>query len=195
MTNRREFLEGVGWATVPLATGLPAQALASATSPFHAVLTDTRFFDSREFGNRMTARGASLLNVANGEITDLWLREIRPRWQRGPAALAGLTDRVTLFCLEQLAWSHGLRVSYHAEHVVRASGVASHEVLRCGIRVRVDAHSLEQAGSRWSRRVADVVANHRPRLRNLPAGPTCAGLEPEMPEGATLLTSWIIAPV
>ena len=195
MTNRREFLEGMGCAAVPLATGLPAQALASPAPPFHAVLTDSRFFDSREFGTRLAARGARVLNVANGEISDLWLREIRPRWQRGPAALAGLTDRVTLFCLEQLAWSHGLRVSYHAEHVVDASGVASHEVLRCGLRVRVDAAALEQAGSRWPRRVADVVANHRPRLRDLPAGPTCAGLEPEMPSGATLLTSWIIAPV
>lgn len=196
MTNRREFLERVGWTAVPLATGLPGQALAGASSPFHAVLIDERHFDSREFGSRLSARGAVLRNVAGGEITDLWLREIRPLWQRGPASLAGLTERSALFCLEQLSWAHGMRVAYHAEHVVTASGSASHEVHRCGVNVtRVGGEALQQAGSRWSRRVADVIASYRPRTRAVPVGPTCAGLEPEMPRGATLLTSWIIAPV
>ncbi len=196
MGNRREFIGQVGWA-LPLATGFPMRALGEgpAAPAFHSVLIDDRHSAARDFGERFSAQGAKVSRVAGGEITDLWLREIRPAWQRRPVPIAGLTERAALFCLEQLAWAQGLRVVFHAEHFLEA-GHADHDVHRCGGgRPLVDRQQLKLAGSNWSGRVADAVAGFSVRSRAKAVGPSCAGLEPAMSSGANLLTTWIIAPV
>jgi hypothetical protein len=196
MTNRREFLERVMWASAPFVVGMDrARATERSASPFHAVVIDDRFAASREFGVRLAGDGARLHAIDNGEITDLWLRDIRPTWRRGPVPVAGLTQAPVLFCLEQLAWSHGMRVVFHAEHIVTPSTV-SHRVHRCDARLApLDERALASVGPRWSLRVADSIASYRPQGKSKRVGPTCAGLDPSMPADATLLTSWIIARV
>jgi hypothetical protein len=195
-TNRRQFLEGMSL-VVPLASGLPAVSMASSAAPvsLHSVLVDGQHAQARSLGTRFAARGAAVHVVTDGEITDLWLREIQPAWRRRPVAIAGLTGSPTLFCLEQLAWTHGLRVVFHAEHVVLPSREAVHSVhVRAAALAPLDARALASAGADWSARVADVFDSWN---RNLPiagVGPSCAGLEPALPPGASLLTSWIIAP-
>jgi hypothetical protein len=76
-----------------------------------------------------------------------------------------------LFCLEQLAWSHGLRVTFHVEHLV------------------TPAHPTQTA---WAETMADIVTMHSPTPGRF-AGPTSAGLAPAPTPDAQLLTSWIIA--
>ena len=193
MTSRREFLERASWTMVPLATGLPA-AVASATAPavnrrapwsLHAVLIDERHVAARTLGATLAGRRAPVRFVADDDITDLWLREIGPAWKRRPVALAGLTGSSTLFCLEQLAWVHRLRVVFHAEHVVLPSQAVSHSVQRRDASLaQVDERALAAAGRDWSGAIAEVFASWDPRMPADPAGPSCAGLEPVLPPGA-----------
>jgi len=199
MTSRRQFLERMGWTMVPLASGLPDVSVAmpvTAPPALHTVLIDGRYPQARSLGNRIAGRGAAVHVVTDGEITDLWLREIQPVWKRRPVALAGLTGSSTLFCLEQLAWTHGLRVAFHAEHVVLPSQQTLHSVQwRDTALAPVDERTLVAAGANWSARIGDVFTSYHRNLPITATGPSCAGLEPAMPAGASLLTSWIIAPV
>ena len=183
-TNRREFLQRATTmvapiVAAPMATGLPAMATAGQGAPshpgaakYHAVLIDDRHPEARLFGSVLAARGAAVHSVPGGDVTSLWLSTIAPAWRRGPVSIAGLTRPPVLFCLEQLAWSHGLRVIFHDEHRVMHSPAA---------------HAA------WAEKVADIVTLHGATPDARFAGPTSAGLAPAPTKHSQLLTSWIIA--
>lgn len=187
MTNRRDFLHGAALAAMPLGTGLlPDDATTAPIADFHAVLVDARHAEALRFGARLAARGASVRQVQDGDITSLWLDDIAPAWRKAPVPLAGLTRPPVLFCLEQLAWSHGLRVVFHAEHVVEPGSATLHTTHR-------PSYAAGMRGPLWPTVVADRIAAHGARLTTERPGPSLAALQPELPRGAELLTSWIIA--
>jgi len=104
MISRREVLQGgVLIASVPL---IPT---ALADPSLYRVLFDQRFAASREFGAHAQWQGHTVRGF-NGDITNVWFEELRPKWRQGPAAIAGLTAHGALFCLERLAWDAGMRV-------------------------------------------------------------------------------------
>lgn len=194
MTSRREFLQGAALAAVPLVAGLPGAA-AAATPPFHAVLVDARHAQARRFGSQLAARGARVRAMPDGDVTALWLDDIGPAWRRAPVAIAGLTRPPVLFCLEQLAWAQGLRVVFHAEHVLCPAGAVQHVVHRCDpTPAAMEAADLALRGPLWPAALADQVAAQGLLPRQAAVGPSWAGLAPPLPSGAELLTSWIIAP-
>jgi hypothetical protein len=198
MTSRRQFLQGATLAAVPLVAGLPrsADARAGTSLAYQAVLIDDRHAEARAFGAALAGRGSRVLSVTHGDVTALWLGEIGPAWRRAPVPVAGLTRPPVLFCLEQLAWAQGLRVVFHAEHVVAPSRAASHVVYSCASNTAgLDAGDLAPRGPLWPSQVADIVARFGSTRRDGRAGPSCAGLMPALPADAQLLTSWIIAPV
>ena len=136
-------------------------------------------------------RGTPVLATRQGDITALWLEHLRPLWASSRAPVAGLTLPGTLFCLEQLAWQHRMRVTFHAEHVVLPDAGFEHTVHRDAQSRRLTAGALVRAGERWPQYLAESLLNHRPGgARN---GPSIASLQPALPDGALLLTSWIIA--
>jgi hypothetical protein len=115
--NRRDFvLTGItaaGTATVarPLARPTPPLGATAASDqrPLFAVIFDQRFAAARAFASAMAWRGHKVFGY-EGDITAVWLREIEPRWTRRAGALAGVSTPRALFCLEQLAAQHWLRV-------------------------------------------------------------------------------------
>jgi hypothetical protein len=188
MTNRREVLRAA--AALPLMTGAIAVARPIA---LHSVLVDARHAGSRRVGSRLAVRGATVQTAAHGDITQVWLTQIGPAWRRGPAAVAGLTERPALFCLEQLALASGMRVVFHAEHVVRPGGDVEHRLLRGAQAANLSARDLVQAGPLWPDRVADAITFHRENSVPVRFGRSDSALEPLLPAGSRLLTSWIIA--
>jgi hypothetical protein len=196
MANRRDFLTAAALTAGSLAL-TPATQAATQRRPLalHAVLIEERFAPSRAFGARLAAHdGTPVLAVADGDITQLWLQQIGPAWRRHPVAVAGLTTRPALFCLEELAAVSGLRVVLHAEHILLPQARTEHQILRGAKSAGLDALDLSLSGPLWPTRMADAVALHRSSSQALRVGPSDAALEPAMPEGAQLLTSWIIAP-
>jgi hypothetical protein len=209
MTSRREFLEAAALtaaiAGAPLARaassgaatatagGAAAASLVAVSPDFHLVLFDARYAPARSAATRMSRAGAAVHGLAEGDITQVWLDQIGPAWQRGPAIIAGVTARPALFCLEQFALSSGLRVVFHAEHVVHAGGRTEHSVLRGAESVGLSSSELAHAGSQWSGRLADALARYRPDPARQRFGRSNAALEPALPAQAQLLTSWIIA--
>jgi hypothetical protein len=121
MINRRQMLQsGIAATSLPLVAGVSLTPLASAHTraleypALYKVLFDRRFPASRDFGREAQWRGQNVEGF-DGDITHVWYRDLHPRWQKGPAAIAGFTAHGALFCLERLAWDAGMRVIYRAE--------------------------------------------------------------------------------
>ena len=193
MTTRRELLQLAACAAVPASMAALQPAAAATPAALHAVIIESSQASARAFGQRLSARGAAVLAIRDGDVTAAWLASIRPAWRNGPATVAGLTTPSALFCFEQLAWSHGLRVVFHAEHIFPAGAAVEHALQRADRNTAIAAASLRQAGAGWPLLLADAIAARRPVLRGSRPGPSIAALAPALPQGAQLLTSWIIA--
>jgi len=206
MTSRREFLEVAALTALPAFAGARLASAAAgpnggsapmtstdARAGFHLVLFDARYSQARNAGTRFGRVGAAVHALADGDITQVWMDHIGPAWQRGPAIVAGVTARPALFCLEQFALSSGLRVVFHAEHVVHADGRVEHSLLRGAESVGLSSSELIRAGADWSTRVADALARYRPDTARPRFTRSDSALEPVLPPQAQLLTSWIIA--
>lgn len=83
----------------------------------YKVIFDDRFSVARAFGSSAGRKGLCTAAIC-GDITALWLDDLKAHWQSGGAAIAGMTTPRTLLCLEQLAhdtWRRVLeRVAYPA---------------------------------------------------------------------------------
>lgn len=189
MTNRREFLHTAAALSAAPLVGRAAFAGMHQSIALETVVFDARHSEARAFGARAGTLGASPRAI-EGDITELWLGELLGRWRAAPVAVAGLTERPALFLLERLAWDHGLRVVFEAEHEPDANGRAGHRVVRSadpGL-----ARELEAAGAGWPRALADaLIAGNGVPARSF--GPTDAALAAHLGEPAKLY-SWIIAP-
>ena len=90
-------------------------SVPAAPFTLHEVIFDTRFSASRAFG--MAAASAGRKTVAiRGDVTALWFEDLRLEWAAGGGTIAGMTTSRSLFCLEQLAKDHWMRVIVRAEH-------------------------------------------------------------------------------
>jgi hypothetical protein len=110
--DRRKFCIS----SAAVAAGLAAEiALPSAPVPLHKVIFDSRFAAGRAFA--VAAAGAGRTTAAiRGDVTALWFDDLRLRWATPGGAIAGMTTLRSLFCLEQLAKDHWMRVMVRAEH-------------------------------------------------------------------------------
>jgi hypothetical protein len=118
MASRREFIQaGIAASLLPVA-GLASGAASPQLAPFYKVIVDERFSSSFYFGEEWRARGASV-HAIRGDMTDLWFHDLDPQWKKQPVPIAGLTAHGPLFCLERLAWNHGMRVVSRIEQTAR----------------------------------------------------------------------------
>ena len=189
MTNRREFLKAAtALSAVPLMGGSPF-AIGREPVTLDAVIFDLRHPDARTFAACADQLGAPCREI-EGDVTNLWQDELRSHWQAAPAAIAGLTERPALFLLERLAWDHGLRVVFAAEHAPDGRGYVAHRIIRttdAGL-----AQELEAAGWRWPRVLADImIAGPRVTTRDFRPTDTSMAAYPGEP---AKLYSWVIAP-
>jgi hypothetical protein len=103
---------GAGGAVAdPLAAGPGSNDHARARGP-HLVLFDERFAAARSFGASMREHGFTVQAI-RGDVTDIWYVRLHPLWKRTSAPIAGVTAYAAMFCLEHLAWDHGLRMTRH----------------------------------------------------------------------------------
>jgi hypothetical protein len=199
MASRREFLQiGVAALALPISAraGLaPAKsglAGESAPTPLYKVIFDERFPASRVFAAEVTRLGAPIYGI-KGDITDLWFNDLDARWKKEPIGIAGLTAHGPLFCLERLAWDHGMRVVYRADHTYRADGYMEHEFSGSEKMLR-DAVNLSSSGPDWSSRVANLLTRC-PANRSQASKMTVVTPTAKHADDPEHLVSWVIAPV
>ncbi|MGH8259734.1 MAG: hypothetical protein ACREUG_08590, partial [Steroidobacteraceae bacterium] len=74
-----------------------------------AAVFDERFAAARRFGAAMQRRGLRV-HAIRGDVTQVWYSHLHPQWKRAQSPVAGVTAYAAMFCLERLAWDHGLRM-------------------------------------------------------------------------------------
>jgi hypothetical protein len=196
MASRREFLQGaIAASALPLIIGAgPASPLARRrTVTLYKAVYDERFAPARSFARQAQKSGIAAAGFKS-DITNLWFADLHHRWRkaRTPVAVAGITAPSALFCLERLAWDHGMRVIVEARHVRSGDGSFSHQVLRGG--TLLNAKTLAAAGSAWPALIANA-AMRVPAADAVPLGPTASGVPADAEGGAPVLVSFVIAPV
>jgi hypothetical protein len=199
MTNRREFLQiGIAASTLPLATQAARAAGVSVASekpadsvvPLYKVVYDLRFADSVAFARRAESLGVAV-HAIEGDMTRFWFDDLHHRWQRGQAAIAGLTAHGPLFCLERLAWDQGMRVVFRAEHSFKTAGCVEHVSFGPVAMLRVTGNL--SGGEQWGARIADVVMQC-PSGRSESASARESTLSRAVAPDSESLFSWVIAP-
>jgi hypothetical protein len=135
MIFRREFLQlglaaGAGSLLPPLLFAAGGEVPAGTPLPLFRLIHDTREAASLDLAHALgsqllgtiynTGTADSLLRPVHGDVTRFWYDELQPVWQAQRVAVAGTTSHDVLFCLEQLARDHQLRVLWRREHVVDA---------------------------------------------------------------------------
>ncbi len=117
--NRRDVIAaGAGTAIAAWAGFGTAQGAAPApmqTAPFHMIVADRGFAESRAFADKAARAGQRIGWIDGDDISALWYGELDPLWRREQAAIAGLTAYGALFCLERLAMDRGMRVVFKCE--------------------------------------------------------------------------------
>ena len=185
MIKRRRFLQ--------IASTLPAvvsssRSVAGILCPHSApgrelslALFNARTSEGQSFAAAMNRFGVAT-EPAGDDVTPLWYDVLHKQWTECPRPLAGLTRSNTLFCLEQLAWDHRMRVVYWADHSLAMARDHSHET-------DDPQHARSEASSsKW----VDSVARHLLAQQSRIAG---GAIDWPRHPGPAGLVSWMIAPV
>ncbi len=107
----------------------PPAAGSAGSVRLYKFVYDHRYASARAFGVAAEHAGSSAgMAAIAGDITALWSRDLKARWCAGDGAIAGMTTARTLFCLEQLAKDHRLRVAVRAEHSIAKGQKIAHRL-------------------------------------------------------------------
>jgi hypothetical protein len=119
----------LGGVPVAVQTGAVTPAPSTLSARLYTFIYDRRYSAGRIFGVAAEhARTTAGVVAIGGDITALCSRDLLPRWSAGCGAIAGMTTARTLFCLEQLAKDHWMRVVIRAEHAISEGHEIVHRV-------------------------------------------------------------------
>ena len=201
MPSRREFLQaGLAASIVPVAIPIHASSgdvprsnvVTPAVHPLYAVVCDVRSLESAALAVEMERGGVSVTRI-DGDITEFWFNDLSLRWKEAPVSVAGLTAHGPLFCLERLAWDHGMRVVFRGTHRFLDSGRIEHSITGpAGTIASARRAGLE--GPQWARGVARLLNSCE--MSRESASIAVAGATPNdgRLDAHETLVSWVIAP-
>lgn len=197
MANRREVIQAAVAATALPFVAKLSSARAAGRMRFHAIVYDERFEAGVAFARRLQYPGSDIQAIA-GDITDLWYGDLYYRWRDEPVPIAGLTTHDSLFCLERLAWDHGLRLTYLAEHRQRSGGMAEHR-LSGPQSLSMDIEALRYSGGKWPESVADLISRDplavsKP-IPNIFVGNSGTSFVDSAQSDQKSLFTWVLAPI
>jgi hypothetical protein len=181
----------------------PARANGTVRKPglaYFAAIFDEQLPDGMAFG-RAAERCGLDTRAIRGDITDLWYSQLHPQWQRRAVPIAGLTAYGALFCLERLAWDHGMRLVYHGSHRAASDGLIEHTLSGAiGATAPLTSTTASRAG--WVGDVVQMIARIEPPSPGAPLPHarrstefryTSRGTPPGAAADQTVF-SWVIAP-
>lgn len=172
--------------------GMPGPALGAdeSESPglLHGAVFSARFQQGIAFAEEMQRRHVATFS-AGYDVGKLWYGDLESRLAQHCGPIAGLTDRVTLFCLEELARTAGMRVLYRIDHVIDEGGNVEHTA--------VGPASVQEAArqltpkSGFGREMAVLASQFQFREPRDMAALKRTG--PFSPNNRVALVSWMIA--
>jgi hypothetical protein len=151
-------------------------------------LYDERFPESVAFANELNRRGVLTAGV-RGDIAALWYQDLQILLRRAREPIAGLTDRATLFCLEELTRDVGMKVSVRVDHTIDKNGYVQHQAVGPAPLVEVTRELRPE--QEFGRDMAVLLDSHDVRRPVYIAAQKRTG--PFSAADQTALVSWTIA--
>lgn len=189
MIDRRSVVKlGAGSLAAALVYG-PGRVFAAMPARSEAqvwrAVFDERFDEGLAFAEAMASRGVVTLPLRQ-DVAKIWYEDLRTSLRQCRAPIVGLTDRATLFCLEELARDVGMRVSFRVDHLVRANGLVKHEAT--GPAVVIEATRNLEGRPGFGRAMAELACGCQV------SGPWELAAQkrtgPFSPDATTALVSW-----
>lgn len=171
----RRFFVKSGLALSAIALGPTTELQAHRTplalrSPeklsLHLAVVDASFAAGRAFGAAMRERFVPVADYL-GDVTGVWYERLDPVWRCVPIAVGGLTTEGALFCLERLAWDHGMRRIYRGTHSHLPDGGTQHLLESNGGATRV--HDSPSSPELWTAQVANLMLEMSSSVSALPS--------------------------
>lgn len=192
MIARRSVLK-LGAASVAGAiTGVPMRAFEAMPGDSHGSLYravfDERFEECLAFAGELNRRGVTTSGI-RGDVAKLWYEDLQARLRQARAPIAGLTDRIALFCLEELARDVSMKVVFRADHLTNKSGHVEHEAAGPALVVEATRALAPEPG--FGRAMAALACHCEVSGPGEIAAQKRTG--PFSPQNKTALVSWIIA--
>jgi hypothetical protein len=194
--DRRHFCIASAAAAVWLGADRACAVEAALPGPpvieLDKVLYDSRYPGSGAFG-AAAVRACLPAFAFPGDVTTLWRQILRPSWAAGGGSIAGMTTAAGLFCLEQLAKDHWMRVVLRIEHWRPLSGMIAHRVTAAEPTLNRVCSALSGAPD-WPARSFALLSGC-PRAKNQArVTRVVSGADRERyPSADAELVSWIIA--
>lgn len=189
MIDRRTTLK-LGAASIlsSMAT-LPAHSFASSASASatHAIF-DSQHRESQAFADTIKSSGVHVTDI-KGDLSTLWYSELRNQLLNEPQTLFGLTDRIDLFCLEELARDVGMKVSLRVDHLIHENGVIEHQIAGSASFKQALKHLGHEAG--FGKSIAELSAHLLNQQFSDVSAQKISG--PYAPLNKTALVTWVIS--
>jgi hypothetical protein len=163
----------------------PAQ---SGRAIFGGAIINPMFEQSLAFASIVKSHGIPVTQVT-GNIGPRWYGELRARVRAARMPLAGLTDRATLFCLEELARDVDMKVVARIDHLIAADGSVVHDVTVSDCVER--RLSSARANTSFGAASAEFLMCHAWHRLTCSAAQKRSG--PAAPPDTTALATWVIA--
>ena len=199
MTDRRTFLKtGITALALPMiarnAFSLPLAAPAEKHSYVvpYKIIYDERYHDSVAFAGEAKKLGAAVRGI-KGDVTDLWYNDLYHEWQKGPAAIMGMTTEDALFCLQILAQDRRMHVVFRVDHNYLSGNKVEH-VITGTARVPHEVAELASVGPAWNIRMSNVVMQFPDERVNPAETRIITQLDRTVTDQQPLVT-WVIAPI
>ena len=192
MVNRRNVLKLGAASVAGVLVGHSGRAIGAARSDSDATLCravfDERFEDCLTFAKELGSKGVMTASV-RGDVAKLWYEDLRVRLRQRRVPIVGLTDRMALFCLEELARDVGMKVSIRVDHLIDRNGYVQHDA--------IGPASLVEAARRLERRSgfgrAMAVLAHQYAMSEPRGIAAQKRTGPLSPTNQTALVTWVIA--
>jgi hypothetical protein len=153
------------------------------------VLFDSRYAECRSFAAAARRSGHETAAL-EGDVTPVWYGMLRSRWAAGGGAIAGMTAPSSLFCLEQLAKDHWMRVVIRIAH---RPGIPSHRITASDCMLTRSCAALSGSPA-WPEHVTGLLTTCE-RARNQPRSTRTIPRSDSDPSASRSvnLVSWVIA--
>lgn len=192
MIDRRSVLKVGAVSVAGALVGVPGPVLraarADSPSSLRGAVFSARFQEARAFAEELQGWRAVTFSAGN-DIAKLWYSDLQGGLSQHGGPIAGLTDRVTLFCLEELARSARIRVFYRVDHLIDGHGNVEHNAVGPASVVEATGKLAPQSG--FGREMAVLACQFE--FREPPATAALKRSGPFSPENKLALVSWVIA--
>ena len=190
MLDRRTTLKLGASSILASLVNLPGQSLANSSSKsanthlLHShVLFDSQYLESQSFAAAVKAKGTPITDI-NGNLSNLWYQQLRHQLLSDRKPLLGMTSRLDLFCLEELARDVGMKVHLRFDHLIHQNGRVEHQMNGSSF---VELGSKAGFGKKMAE-LADLSLSHQT------AEITVQKLTgPFTPSDKTALVTWVIS--